>query len=195
MQFPIECALCGAVSNIHVTHSHLRVAHGLTTAEYRALGHSPTNPDFYAARSVNMSMENHPYWRGGRRVAANGYVYIRRDGDYVLEHRAVMEAHLGRKLATSEHVHHKDGVRTNNALENLEVIDGQAHVARHLGDWWADNGPRRERKARTVLTCAQCGSQFSVPPSRLKAYPGTRFCSRGCHTAARREQSASQIRA
>jgi HNH endonuclease len=39
----------------------------------------------------------------------------------VLRHRQVMETHLGRKLATHETVHHKDGNRANNKLSNLEL--------------------------------------------------------------------------
>jgi len=40
---------------------------------------------------------------------------------YVLEHRLVMEKHLGRYLEPHEHVHHIDGNRANNTLKNLEL--------------------------------------------------------------------------
>jgi hypothetical protein len=83
---------------------------------------------------------NNPKWRGGRQVDKDGYVLILRTDHphrsrhgYVREHRLVMEAHLGRLLEPTEIVHHKDGNRQNNALENLEVFGSNgAHLATSL---------------------------------------------------------------
>lgn len=44
---------------------------------------------------------------------------------YVLEHRLVMEEHLGRFLTENEVIHHKDGNRENNELSNLQLLDDQ----------------------------------------------------------------------
>lgn len=53
-----------------------------------------------------------------------GYVYLSsgiHSGGKVAEHRRVMESSLGRSLIRGENVHHINGVRSDNRLENLEL--------------------------------------------------------------------------
>lgn len=69
--------------------------------------------------------ENHPAWKGGRYTDKNGYVVVRRDKKNVREHRWIMEQHLGYKLNEWDEVHHVNGVKTDNRLENLEVIPNE----------------------------------------------------------------------
>lgn len=79
-----------------------------------------TQPGRKGAASAN--------WKGGRYVTKAGYVMVlnpERTGEkdkYIQEHRLVMQNHLGRKLHKGETVHHKNGVKTDNRIENLQLF-------------------------------------------------------------------------
>jgi len=58
---------------------------------------------------------------GTRSKDGSGYIRLKVGKRWVREHRYVMEQQLGRPLEKYEHVHHKDGDRSNNQLDNLEL--------------------------------------------------------------------------
>src|SRR3990167_5867616 len=69
-------------------------------------------------------------------IDSKGYRRLTIDGKHIFEHRLVMEQLLGRKLLTTEVVHHINGERSDNRIENLSVFDNQSEHMTHHGRSW-----------------------------------------------------------
>lgn len=54
-------------------------------------------------------------------------IWIEGEKKIFLKHRLIMEIYLKRKLKRSEDVHHKDGNKNNNTINNLEVLSHGKH--------------------------------------------------------------------
>lgn len=83
-------------------------------------------------RARDMVGDRHPSWKGGRNYNGDGYVTINiGPGRNRLEHIVVMERCIGRDLLPDETVHHVNGIRDDNRIDNLEL--------------WSSNHPSGQR--------------------------------------------------
>lgn len=79
----------------------------------------------------NIRGKSHHNWKGGYIHKISGYKLIMADKKKVYEHRYVMEQHLGRKLDKKEVVHHINGNKLDNRIDNLQLTTQSEHVTHH----------------------------------------------------------------
>lgn len=128
---------------LRVTHSVIRY----TMLKYNIPKRSKTDAALLAyetGRLKPLRGSQHGEWNGGRIKYPDGYVWVRiyednpyysmaRWNGYVAEHRLVMAQHLGRCLTKEEIVHHKNHIRDDNRIENLELFISNSRHSRMTG--------------------------------------------------------------
>jgi len=147
--------------------------------------------------------KDHWNWRGGIKNN-NGYVMVYQpkhphcdQQGYVRQHRLVMEEDLGRLLEKDEVVHHINGNRADNVIENLQLLSKKEHDLIHLRESgyrtpkgnvpWNKGVPHSnetkkkisesKKKKKIPLVCKFCKNLFLVTPCRKIAV----YCGRECY--------------
>lgn len=109
-------------------------------------GEANAKVDLRGKHTNHAKGERNCRWNGSdRRVLSHGYVAVRVPVDhphawgssrlknfkYAYEHIVVMMQHIGRPLAPDETVHHRNGDKTDNRIENLELMTRSEHAKEH----------------------------------------------------------------
>lgn len=97
-----------------------------------------------------------------------GYKYITVNGVKILEHRHVVECFLCRKLTSSEIVHHINGDKKDNRIDNLDVLTTEEHMRLHL------SGVKKSEETRLKMSIAKKNmsdltrARFSIAKKGIK---------------------------
>ena len=114
---------CGCGNNIKIRKWHMHPSKSI--------------PDFIKG---HQQYGNKRGWKGGEVKDVHGYILVyspdhpnrnAQGAGYVKRSRLVMEKELGRYLKKNEVVHHRNGIRDDDRIENLVLMTNRTHLSLH----------------------------------------------------------------
>jgi hypothetical protein len=101
----------------------------------------------------------HYRWVGGIHITPKGYVSVlmpehpfANSSGRINEERLVMEKYLGRYLLPNETVHHKNEIKNDNLISNLEIMGRVEHRQHHANKEWKDGKHDNNRNKHTRVS-------------------------------------------
>ena len=146
-----------------------------------------------------------------------GYYYQRKGRRL---HRAVWEHHNG-PIPKGYHVHHSDGDRSNNSIDNLVLLEGHDHLSEHMNapervahskkviekarvaasvwhgsdagrEWHSEHGKDVwNKRGLQTYICTECGKEFQT--KHIYGVHDNHFCSNNCKAIFRRKSGVDNV--
>jgi len=141
------------VRDVELTEQQQQKIFGRWKTNYKEIGKNVSNglKEYYKNNDVYYNYAGYLIDRGGR------------------VHRRMMEEYLGRELTNDEDVHHINGIKDDNRIENLVVMSKREHTLLHQG-----------AAPYTIVTCAYCKKEFGMKLSKynfkIKSRGNTNIC-------------------
>lgn len=97
-----------------------------------------------------------------------GYLREKTEDGWRRQHCVIIERNTGRKMKKNEQVHHKNGIKDDNRIENLELIDNSDHqkleykkgtlgICKHLKKMRVE---RKKFSDENIKYCQNCGKKM-----------------------------------
>jgi len=129
--FTFKCAYCGKINKLKKTKANLKrkfcSRRKSPDCERYGRKYIQLNKSYITENGKRKLVSKHTIKKGMKKISHQGYVSIWDGDQWQLEHRMIFEKYLDRKLEKGEIIHHRNGKKQDNRIENLQLLTTRTH--------------------------------------------------------------------